>query len=101
MQYQQPENYELVKEALLLAHREDLIGFDKKCLIPPRKMGNGGKKKKSAGSGRETEPEGGRKNALKVRKTAAPNGKKVVGKDGGGSRRNISRNSSTAAEGRR
>ena len=31
-------NYELVKEALHLAGREDLIGFDKKCLIRPRKL---------------------------------------------------------------
>ena len=39
IQYRRPENYELVKEALIKAHREDLIGFDKdKCLIPPRKI---------------------------------------------------------------
>ena len=38
IQYKNPENYDLVKEALITAHREDLIGFDKKCLIPPRKM---------------------------------------------------------------
>lgn len=38
MQYKKPENYELVKEALFLAHREDLIGFGEKCLIPPRKL---------------------------------------------------------------
>ncbi len=38
IQYKNPENYELVKEALITAHREDLIGFDKRCLIPPRKM---------------------------------------------------------------
>ena len=38
MQYKDPANYELVKEALRLAHREDLIGFEKKCLIPPRKI---------------------------------------------------------------
>lgn len=36
LQYKNPENYELVKEALLLAGRKDLIGFDKKCLIRPR-----------------------------------------------------------------
>ena len=33
IQYRKPQNYELVKEALLKAGREDLIGFDKKCLI--------------------------------------------------------------------
>ena len=38
IQYKNPENYELVKEALLKMHREDLIGFGPKCLIPPRKM---------------------------------------------------------------
>jgi uncharacterized radical SAM protein YgiQ len=36
MQYNLPYNYSLVKEALIKANREDLIGFDKKCLIPPR-----------------------------------------------------------------
>lgn len=37
IQYRLPENYELVKEALLKCHRQDLIGFDRNhCLIPPR-----------------------------------------------------------------
>lgn len=38
IQFRNPANYELVKEALLKAHRQDLIGFDKHCLIPPRPM---------------------------------------------------------------
>lgn len=38
IQYRNPENYELVKEALIKNGRGDLIGFDKKCLIPPRKL---------------------------------------------------------------
>ena len=38
IQYRNPENYDLVKEALLKEHREDLIGFDPNCLIRPRKM---------------------------------------------------------------
>ncbi len=39
IQYRNPENYDLVKEALLKEGRADLIGFDKeKCLIPPRKI---------------------------------------------------------------
>lgn len=38
IQYRKPENYELVKEALLSAGRSDLIGFDRShCLIPPRR----------------------------------------------------------------
>lgn len=38
IQYRDPENYDLVSEALYKAGRTDLIGFDKKCLIPPRKI---------------------------------------------------------------
>lgn len=38
IQYRRPENYELVKEALLKEHRTDLIGFGRECLIPPRKI---------------------------------------------------------------
>ena len=38
IQYKRPENYDLVKEALIKAGREDLIGFDENCLIPPRKI---------------------------------------------------------------
>ncbi|MDE5938973.1 MAG: YgiQ family radical SAM protein [Lachnospiraceae bacterium] len=38
IQYRNPNNYDLVREALLKGGREDLIGFDKKCLIRPRRM---------------------------------------------------------------
>lgn len=44
IQYRNPENYELVKEALLKNNRADLIGFDKHCLIPPRPLAAGRKK---------------------------------------------------------
>lgn len=37
IQYRNPDNYEIVKKALHLAGREDLIGYGEKCLIPPRK----------------------------------------------------------------
>ena len=39
IQYRNPKNYDLVYEALMKAGRQDLIGFDKKCLIKPRKFG--------------------------------------------------------------
>ena len=39
IQYRNPKNYDLVYEALKKAGREDLIGFDKKCLIRPRNTG--------------------------------------------------------------
>ena len=37
MQYRNPHNYDLVREALIKAGREDLIGFGPECLIAPRK----------------------------------------------------------------
>jgi uncharacterized radical SAM protein YgiQ len=41
IQYRNPKNYELVYEALTTAGRTDLIGFDKKCLIRPRRSNAG------------------------------------------------------------
>ncbi len=38
IQYRNPKNYDLVYEALMMIDRKDLIGFDKKCLIKPRRM---------------------------------------------------------------
>jgi hypothetical protein len=35
LQYGKPENRNLVREALTLAGREDLIGFGKECLVKP------------------------------------------------------------------
>ncbi|MDL2248073.1 YgiQ family radical SAM protein [Tyzzerella sp. OttesenSCG-928-J15] len=35
IQYKNPKNYQLVKEALVKAGRQDLIGFGKECLIRP------------------------------------------------------------------
>ena len=53
IQYRNPKNYYLVREALIAAHREDLIGSGPKCLIraiPPKAGGYtaGGKSAKSA-----------------------------------------------------
>lgn len=36
IQYRDPKNYDLVYEALTLERRQDLIGYGKHCLIPPR-----------------------------------------------------------------
>ncbi|KXG77180.1 YgiQ family radical SAM protein [Thermotalea metallivorans] len=35
LQYRNPKNYDLVRKALILAGREDLIGYGPKCLIKP------------------------------------------------------------------
>ena len=53
IQYRDPKNYELVKEALLECHRTDLIGYGKECLIPPRPLKQGKEdrpKKKNVGN---------------------------------------------------
>ncbi len=55
IQYKNPKNYRLVREALILAGREDLIGFDKSCLIRPNgsgRYGNQGRSVKGTGSER-------------------------------------------------
>jgi len=60
IQYRNPKNYELVHEALLRAGRADLIGYDKKCLIRPRKDEPGpqlerrDREKASAGQSRQS-----------------------------------------------
>lgn len=46
IQYRNPANYELVKEALIKAGRSDLIGFDEKCLIRPRQFAKEKRRKK-------------------------------------------------------
>lgn len=37
IQYRNPKNYDLVVEALTLAKRTDLIGYDRKCLVRPKR----------------------------------------------------------------
>lgn len=49
IQYRKPENYKLVREALIAAGRRDLIGYDKHCLIRPVPPHEGAASKKSSG----------------------------------------------------
>ena len=58
IQYKDPKNYELVKEALIKTGRQDLIGFDKKCLIPPRLIRKNDNKSKNTG-GKDKTNKGG------------------------------------------
>ena len=54
LQFARPENARLVREALKKAGREDLIGFDKKCLIrPERDNFRGGNDKNGKNTGRK------------------------------------------------
>ena len=65
IQYRNPKNYDLVYEALTKAGRTDLIGFDKKCLIHPRKTKNN----KNIKNSNLPEKGGKTKNADKRKKT--------------------------------
>ncbi len=80
IQYRNPKNYELVEEALKLAHREDLIGFDKKCLIRPKSGGRQGEYGRSASS------RGGAPGKNSGGGFAGKSGGKATGKSGAGSR---------------
>lgn len=60
IQYRNPKNYDLVYEALTRAERTDLIGYERKCLIRPRK----GSQESAHGNGSgKTGQEGARRNA--------------------------------------
>lgn len=91
IQYRRPENYDLVKEALIKAGREDLIGFGEKCLIPPRnikkksqennkkKDNNSQKKKDMSNSARRNAPQKayqGKKTTSKAKQARKSNKKK-------------------------
>jgi hypothetical protein len=44
LQYRNPENYDLVRKALNMAGRKDLIGYGDQCLIPPVRPASSGKR---------------------------------------------------------
>ncbi|MBR1852235.1 MAG: YgiQ family radical SAM protein [Lachnospiraceae bacterium] len=84
IQYRNPKNYELVHEALVRAGREDLIGFDKKCLIRPRNISNyrtekNGQKTDGRNASKRTEAE---RNGIKSNETGRNPGKKNNAKQG-------------------
>ncbi len=64
IQYRNQKNYDLVAEALKIAGRTDLIGYDRKCLIRPkdgRPYGSGGKSpadRSSSGTGQAKAKDG-------------------------------------------
>ena len=64
IQYRDPKNYDLVMEALKKTGRMDLVGFDRHCLIRPRKIA-------------ERKTDGGRKNGYYP---SAPKEKMASGK---------------------
>lgn len=89
IQYRKPENYDLVKEALIKGHREDLIGFSEKCLIRPRKPASDTDKKSYADRNDNAVNDNGRidnkhksKSGSKTNnKNGAPDGRKGIGRN--------------------
>lgn len=89
IQYRKPENYDLVKEALIKGHREDLIGFSEKCLIRPRKPASDTDKKSYAGRNDNAVNDNVRidnkhksKSGSKTNnKNGAPDGRKGIGRN--------------------
>lgn len=69
IQYRNPDNFDLVMEALRMTGRMDLVGFDKNCLIPPRKFSD---KTRKQGTNVRKDKNGARnvKNAPKDRNNA-------------------------------
>ena len=75
IQYRDPKNYALVKEALLREGRTDLIGYGDKFLIPPREP-------KSRDDGRAKMPGAGRTGSGKAEKSGS--GKSGSGRSASG-----------------
>jgi len=65
LQYRDRKNYDLVHEALVRAHRTDLIGFGEKCLIPPRKPGKANPDGKNRQTARSGKPSGKKKKTIR------------------------------------
>ena len=82
IQYRNPDNYDLVKEALIKAGREDLIGFDQKCLIKPRKMTKDIADRKKVGTRTGKKPGNG-KTEGKGRQVLSGRAKGMAGQTGG------------------
>ncbi|MDD1737500.1 MAG: YgiQ family radical SAM protein [Methanothrix sp.] len=53
LQYRDPKNYDLIREGLEMAEREDLIGSGRRCLIPARPAAGWGMKREKRRDGRE------------------------------------------------
>lgn len=73
IQYRKPQNYNLVYEALMKAGRDDLIGFDKRCLIRPRQMANTVKPNKSTANNKKVIDNKGTKKKINTKNKGRKN----------------------------
>jgi hypothetical protein len=94
IQYRNPKNYDLVLEALKLAGREDLIGYEKRCLIRPKEgrgsyntnygggknsgKGGNGKTAGKGGNSKSGKPTVSAKSVAGSKKAEAPKKKKTI-----------------------
>lgn len=67
LQYRNPKNYDLVKRALIVAGREDLIGFDANCLIRPKSKQNERNKQNSKYKNRKSKQKQSKRQVSKKR----------------------------------
>ena len=83
MQYFLPRNYPLVREALRLCHREDLIGFGHEALVPPERESDrkGFARKGDLSKGRiSNAPQRGKDSGRGERQNGTGRGKAFAGK---------------------
>jgi len=73
IQYRKPQNYNLVHEALMKAGRDDLIGFDKRCLIRPRQMTNAYKPNKATANNKKVIDNKGTKKRINTKNKGRKN----------------------------
>jgi len=91
LQFRNPDNYDLVHEALIKAGRADLIGYSGKCLIIPEKRdakaniggskgvrSNGVKTNGRAAKGSRADNRTGRKAVNKAEKAGGANTKSLI-----------------------
>ena len=83
LQFNRPQNAPLVREALIKAGREDLIGYGEECLVKPE--GNSQYRKPQQSQGKPMTKQGGKpqgKNNAKPQGKNLPTGKKPAEKSG-------------------
>ena len=83
IQYRDPKNYDLVRKALLKARRADLIGYGKRCLIPPEHPKAGDAPAGRGGRGAGPANDGGRKGD-RSKNACGTGGRGDTGQDRGG-----------------
>ncbi|GAA0076729.1 YgiQ family radical SAM protein [Clostridium sp. CTA-5] len=83
IQFAVPKNHSKVKKALIKAHREDLIGTDKNCLIgfTPGKVGYQGKHKNNKSSNNDGENNSNKNNVRTSNKSNRSTSQKVNSND--------------------